>query len=128
MNTDLLGFVLGCLGQRRYKLTEIAHGTGVPYETLKKIANGSTPNPGVRHVQRLADFFTEHAAPPLAEQVGPELVSDHDSPSATQAQADATAGAQDARIPSADPGVWPLVTDRRSEPRGDEFEKGVAHG
>lgn len=24
--------------------------------------------------------------------------------------------------------VWPLATDRRTEPRGDESEKGVAHG
>lgn len=57
METDLLGFVQTQFKERRFKLTEVALGSGVPYETVKKIANGTTPNPGVLHVQRLAGFF-----------------------------------------------------------------------
>ena len=57
IGTDLLSYVLGELDARRVKWTEVSAGSGVPYETLKKIAHRTTPNPGVRHVQRLADFF-----------------------------------------------------------------------
>lgn len=57
MNTDLLGFVQNCLRTRQVPLTEVAKGSGVPYDTLKKIASGATPNPGVKHVQTLAEFF-----------------------------------------------------------------------
>ena len=57
MNHDLLGFVLGQLRRREMLWTEVAKGSGVPYDTLRKIASGATPNPGVKHVQSLADFF-----------------------------------------------------------------------
>lgn len=57
MNTNLLDFVLECLHARRIPWTVVSRETGVPYETLKKIAHGTTPNPGVRHVQRLADYY-----------------------------------------------------------------------
>lgn len=57
MNTDLLGYVLPKLRDRSVGLRELAGKTGVPYDTLKKIALGYTKNPGVQHVQRLADYF-----------------------------------------------------------------------
>lgn len=62
MNRDLLGFVRNSLDARHAPLTEVAKGSGVPYETLKKIASGATPNPGVRHVQALADYFDDLSA------------------------------------------------------------------
>jgi len=57
MNSNLLDFVLTNLRRRDRSWVEVAKATGVPYDTLKKIANGVTPNPGVRHVQALADYF-----------------------------------------------------------------------
>lgn len=57
MTTDLLDFVLARLDARDQPWTEIARCSGVPYSTLKKIAARITPNPGVQHVQRLANYF-----------------------------------------------------------------------
>jgi hypothetical protein len=57
MNTDLLTPVLAALRRREQPLRAVSMGSGVPYDTLKKIASGSTPNPGVLHVQRLASYF-----------------------------------------------------------------------
>lgn len=57
MNTNLLGYVLAKLDERAINWKTISRDTGVPYETLKKIAHRRTPNPGVKHVQTLADFF-----------------------------------------------------------------------
>lgn len=58
MNSNLLDFVLTSLRRRDRPWVEVAKATGVPYDTLKKIANGVTPNPGVKHVQALADYFS----------------------------------------------------------------------
>jgi hypothetical protein len=63
MNNDLLGFVLAKLDLREPAWTDVARGAGVPYDTLKKIATRRTPNPGVQHVQRLADFFAGRESP-----------------------------------------------------------------
>lgn len=57
MTSNLLDFVLTNLRRREHPWTGVAKATGVPYDTLKKIATGVTPNPGVRHVQALADYF-----------------------------------------------------------------------
>ena len=57
MQTNIHEFVLQRLAQRHVMWTKVSRETGVPYETLKKIASGRTPNPGVRHVQALADYF-----------------------------------------------------------------------
>ena len=59
MNTDLLGFVLFHLKLRQPPWTEVAKEAGVPFDTLKKIGLGYTVNPGILHVQRLADYFSE---------------------------------------------------------------------
>ena len=61
MSRDLFGFVMKSLRARHAPLTDVARGSGVPYDTLKKIASGATPNPGVKHVQALAIFFDEIA-------------------------------------------------------------------
>jgi hypothetical protein len=70
MNSNLLDFVLSNLRRRDHPWTEVAKASGVPYDTLKKIAHGITPNPGVKHVQALADYF---AARPLVANVANAL-------------------------------------------------------
>jgi predicted transcriptional regulator len=62
MNTNLHQFVLDHLAARRIKWTQVSREAGVPYETLKKIASGRTPNPGVLHVQTLANYFQAKAS------------------------------------------------------------------
>lgn len=57
MFINLHSHVLARLAARELPWTQVARETGIPYETLKKIASGRTPNPGVQHVQKLADYF-----------------------------------------------------------------------
>lgn len=57
MFINLHSHVLAKLAARDVPWTRVARETGIPYETLKKIASGRTPNPGVQHVQKLADYF-----------------------------------------------------------------------
>ena len=57
MFINLHSHVLAKLAAREIPWTQVARDTGIPYETLKKIASGRTPNPGVQHVQKLADYF-----------------------------------------------------------------------
>lgn len=57
MNTPILAYVLDQLDSRRRPWTVVARETQIPYDTLKKIARRTTPNPGVLHVQRLHDYF-----------------------------------------------------------------------
>lgn len=58
MHTEpLLSYVLRRLEDAKGQHKDIARESGVPYSTLTKIFQRVTPNPGVLHVQRLADYF-----------------------------------------------------------------------
>lgn len=63
--------VVSELNRRAVPWTEVSRATGIPYETIKKIGSRRTPNPGVRHVQALADYFdalaVQGAAPEMME-------------------------------------------------------------
>lgn len=78
MQTNLLDYVLGQIDARKSKLIVISRDSGVPYETLKKIAHRRTPNPGVLTVQMLADYFAqqESQAHLLPEINSPKPVAD----------------------------------------------------
>lgn len=67
MNTNLHQFVLGHLAARRVKWARVARETGIPYETLKKIGSQRIPNPGIQHVQTLADYFLAQAPVNIAQ-------------------------------------------------------------
>lgn len=54
---DILRFVLHHLRARTIPQRTIALETGVPFSTLSKICTGAIPDPGVRHLQSLADYF-----------------------------------------------------------------------
>jgi hypothetical protein len=58
MNTDLLSYVTGRLAEYRGPLADLARDAGVPYSWLLMLHRGEIPNPGVRSIQRLADYFT----------------------------------------------------------------------
>jgi len=58
MKTEpILDYVLRKLAENKGSHREISKATGIPYGTLAKISQRTTPNPGVLHVQVLADYF-----------------------------------------------------------------------
>lgn len=69
----ILNYVLRRLAESRGRYKEIAERSGVPYSTLSKIAQRVTPNPGVLHVQALADYFRS-AEPSVVPLDQPPLV------------------------------------------------------
>lgn len=62
MRTNLYEFVMDELRSTRFTRDEIARESGVPLSTLNKIATASIKNPGVKHVQALANYFEGLAA------------------------------------------------------------------
>jgi predicted transcriptional regulator len=63
---NLLGFVVANLQQTKGTWQEVAKGSGVPYSTIKKVANpavnSGTKSPRIETVQKLADYFQEQGA------------------------------------------------------------------
>lgn len=57
MRENIYAYVMAKLDARDIPLARVSREVGIPYESLKKIAHRRTPNPGVKHVQVLADFF-----------------------------------------------------------------------
>lgn len=57
MRENIYDYVMSKLDARVVPLARVSRETGIPYESLKKIAHRRTPNPGVKHVQTLAEFF-----------------------------------------------------------------------
>jgi transcriptional regulator with XRE-family HTH domain len=69
----LYDFVLAHLQAKRIPQRQIALGSGVPFSTICKIAQGSVVNPRIQTMQALADYFAsisdpEHQADPAIEQ------------------------------------------------------------
>jgi transcriptional regulator with XRE-family HTH domain len=58
---DIHQYVLNQLDDAKGRWPEIATKTGVPYQTLTKIAQRRTRNPGIGHIQKLADYFRQEA-------------------------------------------------------------------
>jgi len=55
MKTPLLEQVKAGLQARKGDWVSIATDSGVPYDTISKVARGATSNPGVLTVQKLYD-------------------------------------------------------------------------
>jgi transcriptional regulator with XRE-family HTH domain len=73
-STPLYEFVIAHLRAKAIPQRTVAAGSGVPYSTVTKIAQGSVKDPGVHTVQRLADFFAKQAQRP--QQIQPEPVEE----------------------------------------------------
>lgn len=54
--------VMEDLRSKRVPQKEIARGSGVPFSTLTKIAQGQIKSPSVHHVQAIYDFFNTREA------------------------------------------------------------------
>ena len=83
-STPLYEFVMAHLRAKAIPQRTVAAGSGVPYSTVTKIAQGSVKDPGVHTVQRLADYFAKQA--PVPQQSQPEPVTPADEVQALQQQ------------------------------------------
>lgn len=57
MTGSIYQFVLGRLQQSKGHWPAVAEGSGVSLRTIAKIARKEIEDPGVSHVEKLADFF-----------------------------------------------------------------------
>jgi len=46
----------------RYTRKQVADGSGVPFSTVNKIAQGSVKDPSVHNIQAIVDFFRREQA------------------------------------------------------------------
>jgi len=61
MEKPLYDFVMERFAQCEYTYQEVADGSGVPRRTVEKIARREIDDPGVSHVQKIADYFHARA-------------------------------------------------------------------
>jgi len=54
---QMLDFVRKKLSESKGRLPQISKECEIPYSTLVKIHQGSTSNPRIRTIQKIADFF-----------------------------------------------------------------------
>lgn len=54
---DMLTYVIEELRARKGQWPAICKATDIDYSWLSKLSRGDIPEPGVRKVQRLADYF-----------------------------------------------------------------------
>jgi transcriptional regulator with XRE-family HTH domain len=62
MKLPIYEFVLKELAEAKGSWPEVASGSGISKRTIEKIARREVKNPGIHHVQRLADYFARKAA------------------------------------------------------------------
>ena len=61
---NLYAYVMACLRARTIPQRAVAAGSGVPFSTVAKIAQGSVTDPSVHTVQKLADYFASKGVKP----------------------------------------------------------------
>lgn len=57
MNTSIYEFVMANLATTERTYQEVADGSGVNKRTVEKIARKEILDPGVSHIERLAEYF-----------------------------------------------------------------------
>lgn len=62
MNESIYAFVLERLGTSRGKWPAVAEGSGVSKRTIEKIFSGDIKDPGVSHIEKLANYFRSQEA------------------------------------------------------------------
>lgn len=55
--TPMYDYVMARLAEKRIPQRTVASGSGVPFSTLTKIAQGNIKAPSVHHMQALYDYF-----------------------------------------------------------------------
>lgn len=67
-STKLYDAVMANLRAKRIPQRRIAAGSGVPFSTLTKIAQGQIKAPSVHHIQAIHDFFVKYPACDCSKQ------------------------------------------------------------
>lgn len=62
MEKPIYDFVLDELAASKGRWQEVADASGVSRRTLEKIARREIADPGVSHIQKLADYFSQQRA------------------------------------------------------------------
>lgn len=60
ISRDLNAFVIEQLRRRKGEWPKISRASAVPYFTISKMVTGTTRNPRVNTVQRLANYFMDN--------------------------------------------------------------------
>lgn len=63
MQTGIYEYVLRELEAAKGSWTQVAEGSGVPKRTVEKIARKEIADPGVSHIEKLADYFRREERP-----------------------------------------------------------------
>jgi len=58
MKTNLLTFVLGQIRRNDVSVPNVARATGLSTQWLYMLRRGKIPNPGVKQIQTLAEYFS----------------------------------------------------------------------
>jgi transcriptional regulator with XRE-family HTH domain len=61
--TPLYDYVMAQFRAKRVPQRQIAEGSGVPFSTICKIAQGTVKDPSVHTIQKLADYFATDPQP-----------------------------------------------------------------
>ena len=59
MKTDLLTYVLGQLERDTVHVPDVSKATGISVQWLYQLRGGKIPNPGVKQIQKLAEYFSQ---------------------------------------------------------------------
>lgn len=70
--TSMYDYVMARLAEKRVPQRTVAVGSGVPFSTLTKIAQGNIKAPNVHHVQALFDYFAKVGAGDTAPETHQE--------------------------------------------------------
>lgn len=70
--TPMYGYVMQQLRAKRVPQRAVATGSGVPFSTVTKIAQGQIKAPNIHHVQALHDFFVKVGATDAATETTQE--------------------------------------------------------
>jgi hypothetical protein len=57
MKMNIYDFVIAKLAEAKGNWSEVASGSKISKRTIEKIARKEIKNPGIQHVQTLADYF-----------------------------------------------------------------------
>ena len=68
MKTDILSFVIESLRDESVSLSRVCRDTGLKQSWLYQLKVGLIPDPGVRKIQVLAEYFRRKKAPRRASQ------------------------------------------------------------
>lgn len=71
MKDSMLAYVLAQLQETKGHWAVVAKKTGISKRTIEKIAGGQIEDPGVRKIERLAEYFRASSTAPLRPELRP---------------------------------------------------------